>query len=108
ARALHVVEYLGALEQRLRRDAAPVETDPTELGALDACGRQAEPCAPDRGDVPSRTRTDHDDVVVAHSASDSGCSIRSTNGASHFAPSAPSITRWSHDIVTVIRLPGAI
>src|SRR6185295_6716159 len=61
-RALRVLENLGALEQRLRRNAAPVEADAAELRALHACGLEAELCAPDRGDIPARTRTDHDDV----------------------------------------------
>src|SRR5262249_47558437 len=60
AGALRVLEDLGALEQRLGRDAAPVETDPTELCALDACGLQLELRGADRGDVAAGSRADHD------------------------------------------------
>src|SRR5262249_43125774 len=68
ARAMRVLEDLGALEQRLGRDAAPVEADPAELRALDARGLEAELRAADRGDVAAGPRTDHDDVVcVTHS-----------------------------------------
>src|SRR5689334_7559705 len=41
-RPMRVLEHLGALEQRLRRDAAPVQEDAAELGALDARGALAE------------------------------------------------------------------
>jgi hypothetical protein len=100
ARVAEVVEHLGGAEQRLRRDAAPVEADPAEPLALDARGLEPELRAADRRDVAAGTRADNDDVVLwivlahgRHSASDSGFSTSSASTCSQRAPSAPSITR---------------
>src|SRR5262249_31977863 len=53
ARAVRVLEDLGGLEKRLRRDAAPVEADAAEAFALDARGLEPELRCADRGDVAS-------------------------------------------------------
>jgi hypothetical protein len=39
---LHGVENLGRAQQRLGRDAAPVEADAAEMLALDDCRLEAE------------------------------------------------------------------
>src|SRR5262249_44246732 len=97
--AVEGLEHLGRAQQRLGRDAAPVEADPAEVLALDARGLEAELSAADRRDIAARARPDHDDIIDgsishgAHSASDSGFSISSASTVSQRAPSAPSITR---------------
>ena len=53
---LHVVEDLGRAQQRLGRDAAPVEADAAEMLALDDRRLEAELRRPDRGDVAARAR----------------------------------------------------
>ena len=53
---------LGRAQQRLGRDAAPVEADAAQLLALDDRGLQPELRCPDRRDVAAGPGTDHDDV----------------------------------------------
>jgi hypothetical protein len=64
-------EFMRGLQQRLRRDAADVETGPTEdAAALDASRFEPELGSPDRRDVTPRTGPDDDDVVtLGHGAS---------------------------------------
>src|SRR5262249_10041136 len=59
---LHVVEDLRRAQQRLGRDAAPIETDAAEVGALHDCGLEAELRRPDRRYVPAGAGADDDDV----------------------------------------------
>src|SRR5207302_5904529 len=58
------------LQQRLRRNAADVETGPAETGAaFDASGLQPELRCPDRRDIAARPRPDnHDVVTIRHRA----------------------------------------
>ena len=106
AGAVEQVEHLGGAQERLGRDAAPVEADAAELGLLDAGDPQPELRGADGGDVAAGARADDHDVVGrrrigggrgrgrgAHSDSDSGASSCSTITARSLAPSAPSITR---------------
>ena len=65
--AVEGLEHLGRAQQRLGRDAAPVEADPTEVLALDAGGLEAELRAADRRDVAAGAGADHDDIVDAQS-----------------------------------------
>src|SRR6266446_4888962 len=53
---------LGGAQQRLCRDAAPVEADAAELLTLDDCGLHAELRRPDRGDIAARPTAQHHDV----------------------------------------------
>jgi hypothetical protein len=50
-RMLHVVEDLGRTQQRLGRDAPPVEADAAQQLALHDCGLEAELRRADRGDI---------------------------------------------------------
>jgi hypothetical protein len=63
----HVVVDFGRAQQRLGRDAAPVEADAAEMLALDNGGLHAELGGADGGDIAARSATDDDDVVsVCH------------------------------------------
>ncbi len=55
-RLADLVEDLGRAQQRLGRDAAPVETDAAEVRVLDDGGAQAELRGADSGDVAARAR----------------------------------------------------
>jgi len=63
-------EFMGGLQQRLRRDAADVEAGPAEAdAALDASRCEPELGGSDRRDVTPRTGPYDDDVVtIAHGA----------------------------------------
>ena len=54
----------GRMEQRLGRDAAPVQADAAELGALDAGNLLAELRRADRADVAAGSAADHDEVIM--------------------------------------------
>ncbi len=62
ARAVHLVVEFGGAQQRLRRDAAPVEADAAHVLALDDGDREAELRGADGTDVAPRPRADHDDI----------------------------------------------
>src|SRR6516164_2488109 len=59
---LHVVIDFRRAQQRLGRDAAPVEADAAEVGFLDDRGLEAELCCADRGDIAAGSGADDDDV----------------------------------------------
>src|SRR5262249_45457901 len=61
-RVLQVVENLGRAQQRLGRDAAPVEADAAEIGALDNRGLEAKLRGADRRHVSAWPRSDNDHV----------------------------------------------
>src|SRR3954451_1170279 len=61
-RVLHVVEDLGRAQQRLGRDAAPVETNAAKIISFDNRRLEPELCRADRGDVAAGPRADDDDV----------------------------------------------
>jgi hypothetical protein len=63
ARMLHVVVDLRRAQQRLRRDAAPVEADAPEMLPVHDRGLEPELGRPDRGHVAAGTRADDEDVV---------------------------------------------
>ena len=65
---LRDLQRVGVLEQRLGRDAAPVQAGAAERGrALDHGGLQAELRGTNGGDVTAGARANHDDVVfVGH------------------------------------------
>jgi hypothetical protein len=68
----HVMEHFGRAQQRLGRDAAPVEADAAKQLALDDRGLEAELRGADRGDVAAGPRAEDDEVVgsfVCHDAS---------------------------------------
>src|SRR5690606_21984496 len=58
------LEHLAGLQQRLGRDAPPVQADAAEGVALDDGGLHAELRGADRRDVAARAGADHDDVEV--------------------------------------------
>ncbi len=60
---LHVVKDLGRAQQRLGRDAAPVEADPAEQLALDDRRLEPELRGADRRDIAAGARSEDDDVV---------------------------------------------
>src|SRR5581483_2020226 len=62
AGALEELEHLGVPEQRLGRDAAPVQADAPGPVRLDDGHTAAELCGPDRGDVAARPGPDDDGV----------------------------------------------
>ena len=59
---LHVVVDFRRTQQRLGGNAAPVEADAAEIGALDDRRLEAELRRADRGDIASRPGADDDDV----------------------------------------------
>ena len=59
---LHVVVDFGRAQQRLGRDAAPVQADAAEIGFLDDRGLEAELRGADRGDIAAGPGADDDDV----------------------------------------------
>ncbi len=61
---LHVVEDFGRAQQRLGRNAAPVQADAAEIVALDDRGLEAELRRADRGDVAAGAGADDDDVEI--------------------------------------------
>ena len=61
----------GSAQQRLSRDAAPVQADSAQLVALDESCFHAELCRPDRRDIAARPAADHDQVkgILGHRGS---------------------------------------
>ena len=59
---LHQVIDLRGAQQRLGRDAAPVEADAAEMLALDQCRVQAELRRADRRDIAARPAADDDEI----------------------------------------------
>ena len=59
---LHVVKDFRRAQQRLGRDAAPVQADAAEIGSLDDRGLEAELRRADRGDIAAGAGADDDDV----------------------------------------------
>ena len=58
-------EFLGGLQQRLRRNAADIEASPAEgLAHLDACGFEPELSGADRRNIASRPAADNGNVVM--------------------------------------------
>jgi hypothetical protein len=53
---------LGAAQQGLGRNAAPVQADAAQLVALDHRRLHAELGRPDRGDIAAGTRAQHDEI----------------------------------------------
>src|SRR5204863_6060851 len=65
---LRRVRVLRGLEERLRRDASPVEAHAAELLLLDTNCLLPQVLRADRGDIPAWTRADHAHVVASHGA----------------------------------------
>ena len=59
----HMVQHLARAEQRLGRDAAPVEADAAKVLALDDRGLEAELRGADRGDIAAGPGAEDDEVV---------------------------------------------
>ena len=67
---VHEVEDLGRAQQRLGRDAAPVEADAAQMLALDEAGLHPELGRTDGGDVAAGAPADDDEVeLLGHGAS---------------------------------------
>ena len=62
---LHVMENLGRAQQRLGRNAAPVEADAAEIIALDDGRLEAELRGADGGDIAAGAGADDQDVEIA-------------------------------------------
>src|SRR5262249_36514117 len=60
------LEDLGRAQERLGRDAAPVQADAAELLALDARDLHAELRAANRRDITAGAAADDDEVVAGH------------------------------------------
>ena len=92
-----VAQHVSRVQQRLGRNAAPVETHAADFGALDQRGGKAELRGADRGHVPAGTAADDDDVehLLAHGYTSSryGASSRSRTAPRNCAAGAPSSTR---------------
>jgi hypothetical protein len=82
---MHVVEDFGRAQQRLGRDAAPVEADAAEIVALDDCRLEAELSGADGGDIAARTGADDHNVetCLSHLSSPAcaACSRASVSSA---------------------------
>src|SRR5688572_7124375 len=59
----HIMMDFGGPQQRLGRDAAPVEADAAKLFALDDRSLQTQLAGANGGNIPSRARTKDDEVV---------------------------------------------
>src|SRR6185437_8349969 len=87
-----------------------VETDAAQMLALDDRSLHAELRRADRRDIPARPAAEHDEVErsIGHQSSISaGCSIKRLKACMNRAPTAPSTTRWSQEIVQVITVATA-
>src|SRR5260370_21099735 len=107
----HVTEDLRQTQERLGRNAAPVEADAAQIVALDHRSLESELSRTDGGDVAPRPGADDDDVearlshfrslrshprpnrIGHHTSISIGFSIRALNAPSNCAPSAPSTAR---------------
>ena len=99
----HRVIELGGAQQRLGRDAAPIQADAAEMLALDDRGLQAKLCGADRGDIAAGTRADHGNIeamsvmrmTASRASHQHGHRVfdKGLEGGESSAPSAPSITR---------------
>ena len=61
---VHQVENFGGPQQRLRRDAAPVQANAAQMFALNDCGFQPQLRRADRRDIAPRPRADHDHIKI--------------------------------------------
>ena len=62
---LRLVDHLGRVQQRLRRNAADIEADASERRALvDQNDLLAEVGGPERGGITAGTRADDEDLCV--------------------------------------------
>ena len=96
---LHVVVDFGRAQQRLGRDAAPVQADAAEIGFFDDRGLEAELGGADRGDVAAGAGADDDDVEgcvghVMHSLPSCDTALSSLRGALATKQSTLSPVRW--------------
>jgi hypothetical protein len=94
------VGQFGVAQQRLRRDAADVGTDPAPVAVLGDGHGLAELSGADRGDVTSGSGTDDNAVermlrlgVGAHRNASVGSVRMAAVSASNWEPSWPSSTR---------------
>src|SRR5688572_22895631 len=97
---LRLVDHLRHVQQRLRGDAAAIETDPARvLLFVDQRDLHPEVSRIERGRVSARPGAEHCDVCgFSHypmSERRKGCSIASTTQRRNRMASAPSMTRWS-------------
>ena len=61
---VHQVKDFGRPQQRLRRDAAPVQANAAQMFALNDCGLQPQLRRADRRDIAPRPRADHDHIKI--------------------------------------------
>ncbi len=100
---LHIMVDLARPQQRLGRDAAPVEADAAEPLALDDRDLEAELRGADRGDIAAGAAAEDGEVEgLAHASMPSGFSTNPLNALMNWAPTAPSIARWSKLPVALI------
>jgi hypothetical protein len=95
---LQVMENLRRTQQRLGRDAAPIEANAAQIFALDDGRRKAKLRGADGGDVSAGAGTDDDDVEICishvrYTSIITGFSISALNAPMSCAPSAPSTER---------------
>ncbi|MGY3082320.1 hypothetical protein ACVWZZ_008728 [Bradyrhizobium sp. LM6.10] len=98
---LHVVIDLGRAQQRLGRDATPVQADAAEIGFFDDRDLEAELGGADRGDIAAGTGADDDDVegCIGHALRSfpfnrPQCSRPSLRGALATKQSSLPVTSW--------------
>src|SRR6476619_771420 len=82
---------LGGAEQRLGRDAAPVEADAAKLLALHDRDLEPELRGADRGNIAAGARTEDDEIVAVRHGGSSCC--RRERRRAHLEPWR--IARWS-------------
>ena len=66
------VDQFSVAQQRLRRNAADIEAHPAPVLRLDDCGVESELRGADGCDIPARSGTEDDDVIVSHESYPNG------------------------------------
>ncbi len=95
--AFDLAQHISGVQQRLGRNAAPVEANAADLRLFHQCGRETELRGAYGGDISAGTAADDDDVegLFAHRYTSSryGASSRSRTAPRNCAAGAPSSTR---------------
>ena len=66
ARMLHIMINLRRAQQRLGRDAPPIEANPAETFALNNGGFEAELHSADGGNITTGAGTKDDEIIIRH------------------------------------------
>ena len=85
----------GAAQQRLGRDAAPVEADAAEILALHHAGLHAQLGGPDRGDIATGTAAEDDDIEILISHLKTSCGAEESKQELGSAQTRQGPSPWS-------------